>query len=219
MSHPSCCLFRMLLPRVCVVCRSIDRSGLCPSCRGGLVPVSGQPAVPALFAYVGVGRDVVTALKYRDARRVVGALADGLVALVPSGVPCDAVVGVPTSPARRRARGFDQAELLARAVAVRLGVPARRLLVRVGTGAAQTGRSRVERLDGPSFAVVGPPVRRVLLVDDVVTTGATVAAARAALSASGVARVDAVVVAATPEENLSFNGRSTPLSGSHARRR
>ncbi|HEX8771251.1 MAG TPA: phosphoribosyltransferase family protein, partial [Acidimicrobiales bacterium] len=91
----------------------------------------------------------------------------------------------PTTGARRRERGFDQAELLARAVARRLGLPCRRLLRR-RPGPAQTGRDREGRQSGPAFTtrrVTGPA--RVLLVDDIVTTGATVSAAARALRAAG----------------------------------
>ena len=216
----------MLLPVVCAVCRSVrDRSGLCPACRAGLIPPPVDAPVPVLIAYEGAGRQLVTALKYRDARRVVPLLADALVALAGTGSsrspargrPFDAVVWVPTSPGRRRARGFDQAELLAGAVAVRLGVPARRLLRRVGS-VPQTGRTRAQRLHGPTFVVVGQVPSRVLLVDDVVTTGATLSAARSALLAAGVRVVRAVAVAATPQGPVSHHGPSARESGSPARR-
>ena len=119
-------------------------------------------------------------LKYRNCRHVAlhvaGVLAQRLAA---TGVDVDVVTWAPTSTARRRRRGFDQAEILARAVAAHLGLPCRRLLERDGTTPAQTGRGRRDRLSGPRFRVHPRAAgRRVLVVDDVVTTGATLDSAR-----------------------------------------
>jgi predicted amidophosphoribosyltransferase len=143
----------------------------------------------------------VLALKYGNRRLVARHLA-GLVvnAIVADGhhLGIDAVTWAPTSSARRQRRGFDQAELVARTVARQLGVPCRRLLERDGEG-AQTGRTRLERLRGPEFrtrpSVAG---RRLLVVDDVVTTGSTLQAARRALEAAGAEVVGLYAVAATP---------------------
>jgi ComF family protein len=110
----------------------------------------------------------------------------------------DVVTWVPTSADRRRQRGFDQAELLARAIARRLHRPCRSILTR-GPGLAQTGRSLQERLTGPSLAAArASQSRRVLLVDDVITTGTTVTIAARALRAAGVREVMVIAAARTP---------------------
>jgi predicted amidophosphoribosyltransferase len=111
----------------------------------------------------------------------------------------DLVTWAPTSASRRRERSYDQAEVLARAVAWRLGVPCRRLLRRADGSPPQTGRTREERLDdGPAFEARRRVRGTVLLVDDVVTTGATLRAAEAALRAAGAEAVHCVAAAATP---------------------
>jgi predicted amidophosphoribosyltransferase len=116
------------------------------------------------------------------------------------------VTWAPTTPARRRRRGYDQAELLARAAAATLGVPCRNLLRRTDRAGPQTGRARAERLVAPAFATafatapaygVDAARGRVLVVDDVVTTGATLRAAAATLEAAGGIHVVAVAAAAT----------------------
>jgi len=135
----------------------------------------GLDACRAVLSYEGVGRELVSRLKYRNARAAVPVLARAMAALVdPDDV--DEVTWVPTSAAHRRARGYDQARLLARAVAHHLRRPCRGLLVRL-PGPTQTGLARAERVVGPGFEVGVRPRLRVLAVDDVITTGATMAAA------------------------------------------
>jgi predicted amidophosphoribosyltransferase len=152
----------------------------------------------ALLAYEGAGRELVARLKYRNARASVPFLARGMAALSGGTDAVDMVTWAPTTPARLRARGFDQAEVLARAVARRLGLPCRRLLRR-RPGPAQTGRDAVARHAGPEFGGRGPVAgRRLLLVDDVVTTGATVSAAARALRDAGAVEVRVVAAARTP---------------------
>lgn len=147
--------------------------------------------------FEGVARQVLLGLKYRNRRAVAGGLAKHLVRCWSPG-EVDVVTWAPTSGSRARGRGFDQAELLARAVARELGVPCRRMLYRTH-GQPQTGRTRHERLDGPGYRGRSPRSGlRVLLVDDVVTTGATLEAARRSLEQAGVQHVVAVAAAATP---------------------
>jgi predicted amidophosphoribosyltransferase len=134
-------------------------------------------------------------LKYRNARRVAPRLAAELAGLVTHRP--DLVTWVPAAPVNRRRRGYDQSEVLARRVAHRLGVPAMRLLAR--RGGAQTSATREERLTGPILAVRRAVRGAVLVVDDVVTSGASLATAAAGLRSAGAGRVDAVVVAARPE--------------------
>ncbi|QXC62796.1 hypothetical protein KSP35_08450 [Aquihabitans sp. G128] len=179
----------MLLATTCPGC---GRSGAapCPSCVATMArswPVPVPPSLDrcrALLDYDGAAREVVAQLKYRNARSPVGWLAEGVAGLVrPHEV--EVVTWAPTTEVRRRRRGFDQAELLARRVGRHLGVPCRSLLAR-RPGPAQTGRSSAERHDGPSFV----PTRRldglrIAVVDDVVTTGATLDAAGRALRAAG----------------------------------
>jgi predicted amidophosphoribosyltransferase len=106
------------------------------------------------------------------------------------------LVPVPAAPARRRRRGFDHADVLAGALARRTGLPRVRALRRRG-GARQLGAGRRERLTAGRLDVVatGPAPPVALLVDDVHTTGATLAACARALRAAGAEDVRAVTYA------------------------
>lgn len=203
------------LPAACAGCNQPGEV-LCRRCRFALASASsqvGDTGVRAALPFEGVARQVVLGLKYRNRRSVARHLARLMVRRLSLGeVHVHVVTWAPTGAARRRSRGFDQAELLARELARQLGVPCRRLLFRAH-GGPQTGHGRAERLHGPSFrGHVSRPGVRVLLVDDVVTTGGTLDAARRALLAAGVAEVVAVAAAATP----SNRGRQP---GSPAQRR
>lgn len=191
----------MLFGSRCAVC---DHPGspLCTTCAGVLVAAPPLPPPPplrsctGLLAYDGAGRRLVTGIKYRNTRALVGRLGQRLAQQVAT-VPFDVVTWAPTSPARRRQRGYDQAELLARAVARSARRPCRALLERDG-GPPQTGRTAPERHAGPRFRAAPCRGLAVLVVDDVSTTGATLSSAATVLLAGGAAAVDGAVLAVTP---------------------
>jgi predicted amidophosphoribosyltransferase len=169
----------------------------CAICCSLVRPAAGS-AYPAAIAYEGAGRDLVVALKFSGVRRLAAVFAEALTGLVPSGADVDLVTWAPTTGRRRARRGYDQAELVARALGRRLAVPVRSSLVRL-PGATQTGRIRTDRLaDGPSFRAIHPVGGTVVVVDDVVTTGATLRAAISALRLAGASTVLPVAVASTP---------------------
>jgi ComF family protein len=179
-------------------------SGLCPRCatrRSANGACSGcrrlSPAVSAIYAtfvYRGAARTAVLTLKFRSARYLgstMGALMRETLQARP--VHADLVVPVPLAPKRLRARGFNQAALLAEQVAYALGADVGDVLRReeraaqVGLGAAR----RLTNLAG-AFRCRDPALvngKDVLLVDDVVTTGATVSACADTLAGAGAGRV------------------------------
>jgi predicted amidophosphoribosyltransferase len=183
----------------------------------------GLDALTSLVAYEGPGRRLVMSLKYANRRSALAWMTAALAAqaTVTWGPPDPAAVvtWVPASAARRR-RGYDQAELLARRTARALGLPCRRLLVR-GDDAGQTGRSRLERMGAPRMAATSVVDGPVVVVDDVCTTGATLAAAAGALRAAGAAPIRGLTVARTaPRGDAGHRGSSrgavTPKEVIHA---
>jgi predicted amidophosphoribosyltransferase len=177
----------------------------------------------APVAYEGPARDLVKALKFHGATRVASDMATLIVANAPaatlagppsampagsptampagapSPTPAGALVPVPIHPARHRARPFNQAALIAAAVSARTGVPLVDCLHRTGPDHRQVGRGRSARLRGVagSIEAIGRSPPSSLLVDDVVTTGATLVACAAALREAGCECVRAIAFART----------------------
>jgi ComF family protein len=174
------------------------------------VPVEQRlPDAPAFLAwaplaYEGGARGVVRALKFKGARRAAGAMAAQIAANAPPGwlAPPAVLVPVPLHPARARKRGYNQAELLARALATRTSLEVDDRLERAGPRGTQVGRDRAQRLGGIAGTVAlaseRAPPRHAILVDDVMTTGATLAACAAVLRRHGAVEVVAVAYARTP---------------------
>lgn len=212
-------LLGALLPVRCPGCGASDASP-CARCAARVVPAPAGALPPglagcwSLVAYDGLGRVLVTDLKYRRDRSALAWLAGGMAGLL-KPPPGAVVTWAPTTPARRRQRGFDQAELLARAVARRWSVPCRPLLRR-RAGPPQTGRSLADRRRGPLLLAGGgaraaAAGRPVVVVDDVVTTGSTLAAAARALAVLDVGSVVGLTAARTPARP----GRPGPCSQHH----
>lgn len=201
----------LLAPPLCWTCRGPAGRGaaLCASCRGRLrfaagtatVGPSGLP-VHAALSYEGPARDLVHALKFRAAAGLADTMAAFMVAAAPAGL-LDAgcrLVPVPLHPRRRRRRGFNQAELLASALAARTDLAVSDCLARGGANVRQVGRGRDARLDSlaGSIAVRSGVPDHSVLVDDVVTTGSTIAECARVLRAAGAAELGAIVFARTP---------------------
>jgi ComF family protein len=201
-------LGELLAPPLCWACDGPARRGeaLCSRCRGSLHRLAAEPVwlsgvrVWAPVAYSGPARDLVGALKFRGALGV----ADAMAAQIAANAPPELLAGVtlvpvPLHPRRLRSRGYNQAAAIAAALASRTGLELADCLARTGPALRQVGRHRAERRAGPAGAIEvrGPAPPRALLVDDVVTTGATLAACRAALAGTGSTEAAAVVFART----------------------
>jgi predicted amidophosphoribosyltransferase len=197
-------LLGLVAPPRCALCaRECGvREDLCERCESrlqglaaGSTPVPGLDEAWSAAPYEGVARDLVVALKFaarlRLARRAGVVIAERAPVDLLQGV----IVPVPPAPARRRRRGFDAAEEIAAALGVQTGLPLG-LCLRRSQGRRQVGRPRAERLASPPrVRLAGPPPAAAVLVDDVVTTGATLGACAWALRSGGCGRVVALTFA------------------------
>jgi ComF family protein len=177
----------------CYRCYAPTVAGMtCADCQ----PASALSVVRTVTLYDGVAKDLLWKLKSGGAQEASRQMAALMAPLVGSVL---VITHVPTATSRVRQRGYDQARLLARNLARETRSPRATLLVRTGQ-AHQVGASRAVRLQQLTDAFrprSGWQIRgaHILLVDDVLTTGATFEAAARVLLAAGAARVDAIAFA------------------------
>jgi ComF family protein len=189
----------------CVSCRTpfrnhfpLDFEGRCALCRGGL---RGFDAAYCYGAYEGLLRDLIHLYKYGRIKTLARPLADLLAAALPLDERFDLIAPAPLHWIRQWRRGFNQSDLLAREMARRTGIPLARPLARVRHTPAQAGLSNTARRQNVAGAfrcrrgarlVAG---KRILLIDDVMTTGSTGAACALTLKRAGAERVALLTIA------------------------
>lgn len=185
-----------VVPSRCYNCnRKTANYRTCAACR----PNSPLYEVWAATAYAGAPKRLLHMLKFERAQAAARDIAVVMAARLPQGRVW-MVTYVPTAPSRVRTRGYDQARLIAKELAHCLGVPYAPLLART-TSVRQVGHGRAVRRRQMRQAFRATNTARmanahVLLVDDVITTGATSEAAAQTLRAAGARRVSAAVFAA-----------------------
>lgn len=186
-------------PHRCSGCGDIGVS-LCSTCEGRLRPAGDRARIASVrrivvaWTYEGAARRLILDLKVAGRRDA----AQPLVAAMCRAVRREGVLGsvitwVPARPKDVLRRGFDHAEVLARGLSERVGLPCRRLLYTSDAHADQSTLGAAERrrnLEGAFLAATC--AGRIILVDDLITTGATASACAAALRAGGAASIELV---------------------------
>lgn len=207
----------LLFPPRCVFCRKILKDGLlCPDCRDKL-PRCGRVITRGEFFskccaplfYTGSVRDALLRYKFNGRRGYAALFAQLMAESVGEELAgeYDIVTWVPVSARRLHERGYDQAELLARSLAAILGAPVERLLKKsrhTNANSSLSGRAaRAANILGAYEAIDRETVRgkRVLLIDDIFTTGATMSECARILLMAGAEDVVCCTVACAGEKN------------------
>jgi ComF family protein len=204
----------VLLPRTCAACREIveEPEPICSRCAAALsampipepfpalVPHGPPVIVQALFPFAGPARELVHALKYQGRRDVARPIAKLAAARFGPGLSSGTLVPIPLHPRRERARGYNQSAVLAAAIAEATGARLLPALIRTRSTRSQTKLGRGARAGNVAgaFRLAGEPIlepRTVVLVDDVVTTGATLGAAAVALAGTEILQIRALAAA------------------------
>lgn len=186
----------------CLNCRTpfrnsfpLDAAGRCMLCRSG---GRGYDEAFCYGAYEGTLRKLIHLFKYSGMRRLAKPLAAFLADALPRDRQFDLVTPVPLHWLRRWHRGYNQAELLGKAIARARGIPIANILRRRESTRAQAGLSNAQRREnvaGVFRARRKVPGLRILLVDDVMTTGATLGACARALKKAGAKSVSVLALA------------------------
>ena len=211
-------LLDLLYPPRCAFCHNLMPPGVdvCEHCRRTL-PYAGAEgqkqklthiaACLSPLYYEGSVRDSLLRFKFEGLSGYAKIYGEFLTkCLDENGISCDSITWVPVSRQRKRRRGYDQAQLLARELAGRKGIPCEALLRKIRNNPAQsgTGSPAARRANVAGVYRAASPERirgrRILLVDDIVTTGATLSECAAVLKRAGAAEVLAVTVARSRKE-------------------
>lgn len=188
----------------CAVCNTpfvngypLDERGVCGACRAGL---RGFDHAASFGLYEGPLRSLIHLYKYAGMKPLARHLSGYLDRIVPSDELFDAIVPVPLHWRKRWERGFNQSELLARFLGKHRGIPVWNALRRkraTTTQASLAGAGRRRNVAGAFEAMPNPKIAgaRLILIDDVMTTGATASACAAALKRAGASSVSLFTVA------------------------
>lgn len=196
----------LLADYFCVDCKTpfvnrfpLDKNGRCSLCRLGL---AGFDTVYAFGSYEETLRELIHLFKYQRIRPLARPLGALIARAIPREHSFDLVVPMPLHWTKRWTRGYNQSELLAKEIARRFGLPVAKVVKRVKSTAAQAGLTNSKRrlnVRG-AFSVSDKAAvkgRRVLLIDDVITTGATASACANVLKRAGASHVAVAAVART----------------------
>ena len=205
-------ILSLFFPDRCVFCgKFTDKSRVCQKCRDALPVTTGQRSVKrgeffssciSPFYYVGLVRDSILRFKFSRKSSYSSVYAVYCARLIRERISgkFEIITWVPVSRKRRRKRGYDQAELLAKAISFELGIPCTKMLTKVRETPPQStisGLAKRRANVSGAFKSVGTDIsgKRILLIDDIITTGATLSECSRVLLMAGAEDVVACTVA------------------------
>jgi competence protein ComFC len=199
----------LIFPPRCEVCRSGSEKALCPDCFSEVKFMKPHLGIHSLSVYDGVLREAIHRMKFKNRKRLAEALGVMLVKYT-SKTPSlemkelDMIIPVPLHKKRHKERGFNQVVLLANVMSKYYDIPVVEALERIRETKAQFDLHRGERFKNvyKAFAVTDPhhvKDKRILLMDDIYTTGATIIECSKALKGAGAKRVEILTLSRATE--------------------
>lgn len=203
-------LLSLVFPPRCEVCRKESQEALCQQCFEQIKFMKPHLGIYSVSAYEGVLRTAIHRFKFKKRKALAEPLGILLVKYL-SHIPnfdIDVIIPVPLHPRRLRQRGFNQSELLAKVLGKYFGIPVVDALERIRDTKAQFDLPREERLRNVTGAFKVSQFnlvynKRILLLDDIYTTGATIAECSKALKIAGAKRVEVLTLARAIDPALS----------------
>lgn len=205
----------LVYPRVCTGCHRVD-TNWCDNCHAQLTasPCMAESTTQSNLTEIistadhsGIIRDAIHAMKYNGAQHLGNAFAQRMTQVIPTNWHIDCIVPVPLHPARFRQRGYNQSEAIAHALGLLLDCPMHpTALTRTRETASQVTKSQDERHLNVKDAFTGSALllsyKTVLLIDDVMTTGATLQACADSAISAGARKVYGLTVSRARSHNL-----------------
>lgn len=201
-------ILNLIFPPRCEVCRQDSQDALCHDCFKEIKFMKPHLGIYSAAAYDGTLRAAIKRFKFKKRKRLAQALGFLLVKYV-SQIPglemreMDLIIPVPLHEKRLKERGFNQARVLAETLSHYYGIPVKSSLARIKNTKAQFDLERKERFSNikGAFKVVDNSVnnKRILLFDDIYTTGATIMECSKALKAAGAKRIEVLTLSRAVE--------------------
>lgn len=210
-------ILNLLFPPKCPFCgRVLEVPGICPACQKALPWAEGEQSLRTLpggficaapLRYEELARDGILRFKFRGRSAAAGPLGELIAQCAAEHFPgkFNVVTWVPVSRKRLRQRGYDQAELLARSACRLWGVKPQRLLEKISDNPAQSGleNAAARRVNVQDvYRASNATGKRVLVIDDICTTGSTLAECAQTLRRAGAEDVVCAAAALTPREKV-----------------
>jgi ComF family protein len=199
----------LIFPPKCEVCRQPGRDALCPACFSQIKFLGPQLGVYSAAVYDGVVKEAIRRFKFAKRKNLTEPLGILLVQYLAQApglkmTEVDVIVPVPLHRLRQRERGFNQAELLARVVGRYYDRPVANALARQKNTLAQFDLPREKRFSNirDAFSIAEPAAvrgRKVLLLDDIYTTGSTIGECVRALKGAGARRIEILTLSRAVE--------------------
>lgn len=184
----------------CIICHTEDFIGICPLCKSKIKKIENQDNILSYGYYGGVLKELILSFKYDKNFTSAKVIVELLLNLIyEENIKCDVICYVPISKRSMKARGFNQCEIIAKHLGRELGIPVSNCLVKVKDTKEQKSLSKEERSKNikDAFAVRNDSIvnKKILLIDDVVTTGSTLLECEKVLKKYSVEKITVLTIA------------------------